>query len=114
MSEIIVTLPDGSKKNFQSGATILDVASSIGEGLARAAIAGEINEKPVDLNTKITENSDIKIITFNDDKGKEIFWHSTSHLLAQAVKELFPDAVLAIGPAIENGFYYDFDVEKPF
>jgi len=114
MSEIIVTLPDKSKKKFKSKVSVLDIASSIGEGLARAAIAGEINGKPVDLDTQITADSDLKILTFKDEKGKQIFWHSTAHLLAQAVKELFPDAVLAIGPAIENGFYYDFDVKKPF
>lgn len=87
---------------------------AIGPGLAKAAIAATINEKPVDLSAKLSDGDKLAIITFTSPQGHEIYWHSSSHLLAMAVKQLWPSAKLAIGPAIENGFYYDFDTEKPF
>ncbi|WP_251570484.1 threonine--tRNA ligase [Parasutterella muris] len=107
---IEVTLPDGSKREFDAQVTVGDVAASIGAGLARAALAGKVNGKLVDLSTPITENSTVAIITDKDPEGLEIIRHSTSHLMAQAIKELFPDAQVTIGPVIENGFYYDFSM----
>lgn len=107
---IEVTLSDGSKREFDAQVTVGDVAASIGAGLARAALAGKVNGKLVDLSTPITENSTVAIITDKDPEGLEIIRHSTSHLMAQAVKELFPDAQVTIGPVIENGFYYDFSM----
>jgi len=92
----------------------MDVARSISERLAKEAIAIEVNGEVLDLNRSIVDGAAVKILTWNDPKGKEIFWHSSAHIMAQAVREIFPKAKLAIGPAIEEGFYYDFDVEKPF
>ncbi|MBR4112980.1 MAG: threonine--tRNA ligase [Ruminiclostridium sp.] len=101
-------------KEFQSGLTAYDIAKEISGGLARAACAARINGKVCDLRTTITEDCSLDILTFDDEDGKKAFRHTASHILAQAVKRLFPATKLAIGPAIENGFYYDFDVEKPF
>lgn len=109
---IEVTLPDGSKREFNSPVTVGDVAASIGAGLARAAFAGKVNGKLVDLSHPITENSTVSIVTDKDPEGLEIIRHSTSHLMAQAVKELYPQAQITIGPVIENGFYYDFSLPK--
>ena len=110
---IEVTLPDGSKREYESAVTVGDVAASIGAGLARVALAGKVNGKLVDLTTPITENSTVSIITDKDPEGLDIIRHSTSHLMAHAVKELFPEAQVTIGPVIENGFYYDFSMPKP-
>ena len=109
---IEVTLPDGSKREFNSPVTVGDVAASIGAGLARAALAGKVNGKLVDLSHPITENSTVSIVTDKDPEGLEIIRHSTSHLMAQAVKELYPQAQITIGPVIENGFYYDFSLPR--
>lgn len=109
---IEVTLPDGSKREFNSPVTVGDVAASIGAGLARAALAGKVNGKLVDLSHPITENSTVSIVTDKDPEGLEIIRHSTSHLMAQAVKELYPQAQITIGPVIENGFYYGFSLPK--
>lgn len=109
---IEVTLPDGSKREFNSPVTVGDVAASIGAGLARAALAGKVNGKLVDLSHPIIENSTVSIVTDKDPEGLEIIRHSTSHLMAQAVKELYPQAQITIGPVIENGFYYDFSLPK--
>lgn len=109
---IEVTLPDGSKREFDSPVTVGDVAASIGAGLARAALAGKVNGKLVDLSHPITENSTVSIVTDKDPEGLEIIRHSTSHFMAQAVKELYPEAQITIGPVIENGFYYDFSLPK--
>lgn len=109
---IEVTLPDGSKREFNSPVTVGDVAASIGAGLARAALAGKVNGKLVDLSHPISENSTVSIVTDKDPEGLEIIRHSTSHLMAQAVKELYPQAQITIGPVIENGFYYDFSLPK--
>lgn len=109
---IEVTLPDGSKREFNSPVTVGDVAASIGAGLAHAALAGKVNGKLVDLSHPITENSTVSIVTDKDPEGLEIIRHSTSHLMAQAVKELYPQAQITIGPVIENGFYYDFSLPK--
>lgn len=110
----VVRLPDGSERIFDQPVTILDVASSIGPGLARAAIAGKVNGKLVDVYSQIKDDSELAIITEKDVEGLEIIRHSCAHLLAHAVKELFPDAQVTIGPVIADGFYYDFSYKRPF
>lgn len=110
----VVRLPDGSERIFDQPITILDVATSIGPGLARAAIAGKINGKLVDVYSQIKDDSELAIITEKDAEGLEIIRHSCAHLLAHAVKELFPDAQVTIGPVISDGFYYDFSYKRPF
>ena len=109
-----IILKDESVLEVQAGITVLDLAKQISEGLARNAMAGEVNGEVKDLRYEIKEDSKVSILTFNDLAGKKAFWHTTSHIMAQAVKRLFPDVKLTIGPSIDNGFYYDFDVEKPF
>jgi threonyl-tRNA synthetase len=111
---IAVTLPDGSRKGYCTGVTILQVAESIGSGLARAALAGKVNGRAVDLSCALDDSVELEILTFSSDAGKEVYWHSTAHIMAQAVQDLFPDVKVTLGPPIENGFYYDFDREKPF
>lgn len=112
---IKITLKDGSVKEVESGMSILDIAKGISEGLARVATAGKVNGEVKDLRTVINEDCSLEILTFESDlDGKKAYWHTTSHIMAQAVKRLFPNVKLAIGPAIDEGFYYDFDVEKPF
>ncbi|MCL1911240.1 MAG: threonine--tRNA ligase [Leptospirales bacterium] len=113
-NRVTASLPDLSKVEVERGSTLFDVAGLIGKKLQAAAIAGVVDENPVDLSFALDNDSSVKILTFNDDEGRDIFWHSASHLLAQAVKRLFPSARLAIGPSIENGFYYDIDVDTPF
>jgi len=114
MKEIGVALPDGSNRSLEEGATVLDLARAIGAGLARNAIAGKVNGVPVDLTTVLHNGDQVEIITDKSPEALDIIRHSTSHLMAQAVKSLFPEAKVTIGPSIENGFYYDFDVESPF
>jgi threonyl-tRNA synthetase len=114
MNEITVKLPDGSERSLQEGSSIYDLAASIGAGLAKAAIAGKVDGKLVDLNSKLSNGAAVEIITEKSPEALEIIRHSTSHLMAQAVKQLFPQAKVTIGPAIETGFYYDFDVDHPF
>ena len=109
-----ITLKGDVIKEFDNGMTAYDIAKEISGGLARAACAARINGKVCDLRTTITEDCSLDILTFDDEDGKKAFRHTASHILAQAVKRLFPNTKLAIGPAIDNGFYYDFDVEKPF
>lgn len=111
---IHVTLKDGSVKEFDSDVSVIDVAKSLGAGLAKAACCGRIDGEVADLRTPITKDCKLEICTFDDEDGKKTFWHSSSHVLAQAVKRLYPQAKFAIGPAVKGGFYYDFDVEKPF
>ncbi len=108
---IQVTLPDGSVKEFQSGTTPFDVANSISAGLARNVISAKYNNKTIEITTPLTEDGALVLFTWNDDEGKKAFWHSTSHVMAQAIQDLYPGAKLTIGPAIENGFYYDVDME---
>lgn len=110
---ISITLPDGSKKEFEGPVTVKDVAASIGAGLAKAAIAGKVNGKLVDTSYPITEDATLSIVTDKDPEGLDIIRHSTSHLMAQAVKEIFPGSQVTIGPVIENGFYYDFSLPRP-
>lgn len=111
-----VKLMDGSILEVEQGSTILEVAKKISEGLARNATCGSVNGKVEDLRYMINDDCDLVIHTFKDEdlEGKKAYWHTTAHIMAQAVRRLFPDAKFAIGPSIENGFYYDFDVEKPF
>ncbi|MGE0874206.1 MAG: threonine--tRNA ligase [Burkholderiales bacterium] len=109
-----IKLPDGSVKTFPGPVTVADVAQSIGAGLARAAIAGRVNGRLVDTSYRIEADAELAIVTDRDADGLEILRHSTSHLMAHAVKELFPDAQVTIGPVIENGFYYDFAYKRPF
>ncbi|MBD8045865.1 MAG: threonine--tRNA ligase [Clostridium argentinense] len=109
-----VTLKDGSIKEYENSLSVLDIAKDISEGLARVATAGLIDNQVVDLRYIVDKDCELSILTFNDKEGKDAFRHTTSHILAQAVKNLYPSAKLAIGPSIEDGFYYDFDVERPF
>ncbi len=111
---ITVTLPDGSKREFDAPVTVKQIAESIGAGLAKAALVGKVNGKLVDLSTVVDKDSTVSIVTGKDPEGVDVIRHSTSHLMAQAVKELFPSAEVTIGPSIENGFYYDFKFERPF
>ena len=110
----VIRLPDGSERSFDAPVTVFDVAQSIGAGLARAALAGKVNGALVDTSYLISENADLAIVTDRDADGLEIIRHSTSHLMAYAVKELFPEAQVTIGPVIDNGFYYDFSYKRPF
>ncbi len=109
-----IKLPDGSIRSFEQAITIAEVAASIGAGLARAALAGKVNGRLVDTSFCIEEDADLAIVTDKDTEGLEVIRHSTAHLLAHAVKELFPDAQVTIGPVIENGFFYDFAYKRPF
>jgi threonyl-tRNA synthetase len=111
---IQVTLPDGSKRDFPGPVTVADVAASIGPGLAKAAIAGKVDGKVVDTSFTIDKDSPVAIVTAKDADGLEVIRHSTAHLLAYAVKELFPEAQVTIGPVIDNGFFYDFSYKRPF
>ncbi|HEY4697867.1 MAG TPA: threonine--tRNA ligase [Gallionella sp.] len=110
----VITLPDGSQRSFAQPVTVADVALSIGAGLARAALAGKVDGQLVDTSHLIAHDAALAIITGKDAEGVEIIRHSTAHLLAHAVKELFPDAQVTIGPIIENGFFYDFSYQRPF
>jgi threonyl-tRNA synthetase len=106
---IKITLPDGSVKEFESGVTSLDVAMSISEGLARNVLSAEVNGEVWDATRPITKDSSLKLLTWNDDAGKSTMWHSSAHLMAEAIESIYPGAKFAIGPPIENGFYYDID-----
>lgn len=110
----VITLPDGSQKQFNSPVTVAEIASSIGTGLAKAALAGKVDGKLVDTSYLVETDAQISIVTDKDPAALEVIRHSTAHLLAQAVKELFPQAQVTIGPVIEDGFYYDFAFERPF
>jgi len=111
---IQITLADGSQREFPGPVTVAEVAASIGSGLAKAALAGKVNDKLVDTSFTISESSRLTIVTAKDAEGLEVIRHSTAHLLAYAVKELFPEAQVTIGPVIENGFFYDFSYKRPF
>ncbi|MCT4686709.1 threonine--tRNA ligase [Vallitalea sp.] len=111
---MIITLKDGSKKEYESSMSVIDIANDISAGLARMACAGEVDGEVVDLRHVVDKDVTLNILTFNDDSGKGAFRHTTAHILSQAVKRLFPEVKLAIGPSIENGYYYDFDKETPF
>lgn len=110
----VITLPDGSRREYDRPISLMEVAESIGAGLAKAALAGRVNGELVDLSRVIDADASVAIVTGRDAEGVEVIRHSTAHLLAQAVKSLFPDAQVTIGPVVDNGFYYDFSYERPF
>ena len=110
----VVTLPDGSHRSFAQPVSVHDVAADIGAGLAKAALAGKVDGSLVDTSHLIEQDAELAIITERDPDGLEVIRHSTAHLLAMAVKELFPDAQVTIGPVIDDGFYYDFKYDRPF
>ena len=106
-----ITFPDGNQRDFNRGITPLEIAKSISEGLARNTISALVDEKQVEVSTPITEDATVQLLTWNDDMGKKAFWHSSAHVLAQTILDFYPNAKLTIGPAIENGFYYDVDFD---
>ena len=110
----VITLPDGSQRTFEHPVTVEEVARSIGTGLAKAAVVGKVDGRLVDTGHTIEDDAEVAIVTDRDQEGIEVIRHSTAHLMAQAVKELFPDAQVTIGPVVENGFYYDFKYDRPF
>jgi len=114
MDNIRVFLKDGSGKEYKKGVTVREVVEDIGKGLAKAALIAEVDGKLVGLDYPLQNDCRLNVLTFNDEDGKDAFRHTSSHILAQAVKRVFPEAKLAIGPAIQDGYYYDFDVERPF
>ena len=109
----VSTLPDGSQRSFDNPVSIVDVAMDIGPGLAKATIAGKINGKLADACDMINADATLQIITAKDDEGLEIIRHSCAHLIGHAIKQLYPDVKMAIGPTIDNGFYYDVDLDQP-
>lgn len=111
---IKITFPDGNSKEFPKGTSSLDIAKSISKGLAEDVLVAEVNGKLVDLVKPINEDSSVKFYKFGDDEGRKVYWHTTSHIMAQAIEELFPGAKFGVGPPIENGFYYDVDSEHKF
>ena len=111
---ISISLPDGSVRRFERPVTVAEVAAAIGPGLAKAALAGKVDGKLVDTSHRIEQDARVAIVVDRDPEGLEIIRHSTAHLLAYAVKDLFPDAQITIGPVIENGFYYDISYRRPF
>lgn len=111
---MIITLKDGSKREVKEGISVIDLAKEISEGLARVATAGRVDGKVVDLRYNLNKDCNVEILTFDDEDGKKAYWHTTSHIMAQAIKRLYKDVKLAIGPAIDGGFYYDFDTEYRF
>src|SRR5438067_3118293 len=111
---ISIMLPDGSSRQFEKPVTAAQVAASIGPGLAKAALGAKVDGKLVDLSRPIDHDAKVAIVTDRDREGLDLIRHSTAHLLAYAVKELFPEAQVTIGPVIENGFYYDFSYKRPF
>src|SRR6185369_451538 len=110
----VITLPDGSQKTFDAPVTVDEVAASIGAGLRKAALAGKVDGKIVDTSYVIDRDVTLAIITDKSPEGLDVIRHSTAHLLAHAVKQLFPEAQVTIGPVIEDGFYYDFSYKRPF
>ena len=111
---ITITLPDGSRREFDKPVSVMEVAQSIGPGLAKATVAGKVDGRLVDASDRIDHDATLQIITPKDEEGVEIIRHSTAHLVGHAVKQLFPDAKMVIGPVIEEGFYYDIWSERPF
>ncbi len=109
-----ITLPDNSQRNYDNELTVMQVSESIGPGLAKATLGGMVDDQLVDASYVIKKDSNVKIITERDSEGLEIIRHSCAHLMAQAVKELYPEAQVAIGPVIEDGFYYDYAYERGF
>jgi len=114
MADIAIRLPDGGVKTMPKGVTGLEIAQTISARLAKEALAMEVDGKVVDLSRPVERDAEVRILTWDDREGKEVFWHSSAHVMAQAVRQVFPNVKLAIGPAIEEGFYYDFDTTRPF
>ncbi|HLN64907.1 MAG TPA: threonine--tRNA ligase [Symbiobacteriaceae bacterium] len=116
MSELMVkvTLPDGSVREYPQGISLADAVAQIGKGLAKAALAAKVDGDVVDLARKLEHDCQLQVLTFKDEEGREVFRHSSTHLMAQAIKRLFPEAKLTVGPALETGFYYDIDMPRPF
>lgn len=111
---IKITLPDGSVKEFDEAVKVLDIAKSISEGLARQALGAVVNGRTMGMQEEVREDAEVRIVKFDDKEGKEIFWHTSAHLMAHAIMNLFPGTKFAIGPAIDDGFYYDLDTEHRF
>ena len=110
----VITLPDGSRREYKQPLSVMDIAKDIGPGLAKATLAGEVDGRLVDAAYTLDHDAGLRIVTDKDPEGLEILRHSCAHLMAQAVKQLFPEAQVTIGPVIEDGFYYDFAYERPF
>ena len=110
----VITLPDGSQRSYEAPLSVLAVAADIGAGLAKATLAGKVDGELVDASHIIAQDASLSIITVKDAEGLDVIRHSAAHLMAQAVKQLFPDVQVTIGPTIENGFYYDFASSRPF
>jgi threonyl-tRNA synthetase len=107
---INITFPDGNVRQYEPGVSSMDIAKSISEGLAKKILVAEVNGQVLDLSRPISSDSSIKLITWDDDLGKNTFWHSSAHLMAEAVESLFPGVKFWVGPALDNGFYYDMDL----
>ena len=114
MNKVKVTFPDGSVREFEKGVELMTVAKDISEGLARTVLGAVVNDAVKGLQERVEVDSAVRFVKFDDPEGKEIFWHTSSHIMAAAVKRLFPDTTFAIGPAIDTGFYYDMDTEHRF
>jgi threonyl-tRNA synthetase len=112
MSKIKITFPDGNIKEFDSGITAYSIAESISGRLAKESLAAKVSGAIFDLYRPLTDDAEIQFLTFNEDEGKEVYWHSTSHLMAHAVQEIYPEAKFGVGPAIDAGFYYDIDINS--
>ena len=110
----VVTLPDGSTREFDQPVTVMQIAEDIGPGLAKATLAGRVNGRLVDACVEVEQDAEVAIITNRDEEGVEILRHSLAHMLGQAVKQLYPDAQMAVGPVIKDGFYYDIAHEESF
>ena len=111
---IKIILPDGSTREYEKGVKVYDVTKDISEGLARVALGAVVNKEIKGMQESIYEDSTFKVVKFEDYEGRQIFWHTSAHIMALAVQRLYPDVKFAIGPAIDNGFYYDFDTEHRF
>jgi threonyl-tRNA synthetase len=111
---MLIKLKDGSEREFKNGISVFDIAKSINHRLGKEALGGKLNGKIIELLSPVDEDGQLEILTFDDEEGKRIYWHTTSHIMAQAVKRLYKNVKLTIGPAIDNGFYYDFDIDTPF
>lgn len=107
---ISISFPDGAIRQYEQGVSAMDIAKSISEGLARKVLVASVNNKVVDASLPITEDAAVKFLTWDDDAGKNTFWHSSAHLMAEAVESIFPGVKFWVGPALDKGFYYDMDL----
>ena len=112
MRKIKIKFPDGNTKEFNQGVTGYEIAESISSKLAKEALAVKISGSVIDLKSPLNEDAEIKFLSFDDDEGKEVYWHSSSHLMAHAIQEIYPEAKFGVGPAIDAGFYYDIDINS--